>query len=129
MAILDACDELHTFAALLFVDRLGEVFVQIVNKYASVACLQIAAIVGDDLAVFKGDDIAADGKVIVCHFVSDTGSLQRSATLIHFIQIIAKDSSIGHFRSWWESFWHGDEPATATFTGQQIHHWLMGILQ
>ena len=89
MAILNTCDEFHALAALTLIDRFGQRLVQIVYQYAGITCLQVAAIVRNDLAVVKGDDVAADGEVIVGHLVAYRCSLQRASTLIHLIQVVA----------------------------------------
>ena len=56
-------------------------------------------------------------------------SLQRAAAFVDFVQVIAEDSSIGHFRAWRETFRHGDKTAGASFTGQPIHIIWTGVLQ
>ena len=89
MSILNACDEFHTLAPFTFVDGFSQRLVQIVYQYAGIVCLQIAAIVRNDLAVVKRDNVATDGKVIVGHFVTYRCCLQRAATLIYLIQVVA----------------------------------------
>ena len=97
MAILNAGDELHTLAALAFVNGVGKVFVEVINQYACILSLQITPIVGDNLAIFEGDDVTADGKIVVCHFVTNAGSLQRTATFVHLVQVISQNGCVCHF--------------------------------
>ena len=97
MAVLDACDELHTLTTLTFVDRLSQLFVQIVNQHTGIFRFQIATVMSDDLAVSESNDVAADGKVVISHLIADAGSFQRTTALIHLIQVIAENGCIGHF--------------------------------
>ena len=85
MAVLYACDEFDTFATFALVDRLGKVLVQVVDEYTRIFCLQVATIVRNNLTIFEGYDITANGKIIVSHFVTNRGCFQWSATLIHLI--------------------------------------------
>ena len=89
MAILNACDELHAFATHSFIDGFGEFLIEIVYQYACILRFQVTAIVGDDLAVGEGDDITADGKVVVGHLVAYRCGLERTTTFIYLIQVIA----------------------------------------
>ena len=52
---------------------------------------------GDDTPVFKRDDVAADGEVVVGHFVADGGGFQGSAAFIDFIEVVAEDGGVGNF--------------------------------
>ena len=129
MAILDATDELHPFAALALVDGLGQRLVQIVDQHAGILRLQVTAVMGDDLAIFKGDDVTAYGEVVGLHVVADAGSLQRSAALVHLVQVVAQDGGVGHLTARRESFRHGDESARAAVLCEKVHHGLVGSLQ
>ena len=63
--------------------------VQVVNEQAGIIGLEIAAVVGDNLAVGQRDEVAADGEVAGLHLVADGGGLERAATLIDFIEVVA----------------------------------------
>ena len=129
VAILNACDEFDALATLTFVDGLGEVLVQVINEHAGIVRFQITAIMRDNLAVLERDDIAADGEVVVGHFVANRGSLEWTAAFVHLIQIVTKNGGIGHLRAWRKPFGHGHQSSTAAFAGQLVHHGFMGILQ
>ena len=129
MAILDAGDELDALTALPLVDGLGQCFVQVIDEHACIISLQITTVVGDNLAVFEGYNITANGEVVVCHVVADAGSLQWAATLVHLVQVIAEDGGVGDFRARREPFWNCDEASAATFPCQPVHVFGTGILQ
>ena len=97
MAILDASDELHTFAAFPLIDGLSQFLIQIFNQDIGIVGFQITPIMCDNLAISQCDDITADGEIVICHLIADTGSLKRSASFINFIQIITQNRGIGHF--------------------------------
>ena len=85
MAVLNTADEFDALATLTLVDGLGEVLVQVIYQHAGIFCLQIATVVCDDFPILKSDDIAADGKVVVSHFIAYRCSLQGSATFVNLI--------------------------------------------
>ena len=86
MAILDARDKLHDARILA-----GELLVQILDEHISVFRLQVAAVVGYDDAVVHIYDVAAQGEIVRTHLVADAGSLQRSASLVNLILVVAHD--------------------------------------
>ena len=53
VAVLYAADELHALAALLFVDGLCQLLVQVVYEHAGVVRLQVSAVVGYYFPIFK----------------------------------------------------------------------------
>ena len=70
MTILDASNELHPFAALSFINGLGEVLIQVFYQHIGIFCLQITTVMRDNLSISQCDDITADGKVIICHLIA-----------------------------------------------------------
>ena len=129
MAILDTTDELDTLAAFTLVNGFGQSIIQIVDEHTGVFGLEIAAVMGDDLAVFQRDDIAADGKVVVGHIIADAGRLERATAFVDFVQVIAEDGSIGHLAAWRETLGDGYQATTTAFARQTVHIFRTGVLQ
>ena len=96
VAVLDAGDELHTLETCLFVDGLGEFFVQILYQHIAVGGFKVSPVMGDDPAVFHRDDVTAQRQVVVAHLIADAGGFKRSTTLIDTRQVVAEDGRIGH---------------------------------
>ena len=89
MAILYTCDEFYALATLTLVDGFSQMLVEILNKYIGIGSFKITTIMSDNLSILKCDDIATNSKVIISHFVTYTGSLERATSFIYLIQIIA----------------------------------------
>ena len=103
--------------------------VEVCDELAGIICFQVATIMGDDLAVLKGDEVTADGEVVVCHLVAYAGSLQGSATFIDCVEIVTEDGCVGYFRTGREAFGHCDEATCAPFACQLVHIFRSCILQ
>ena len=88
MAILYAGDELHTVVAKLLIE--------IVDELGAVFCREMTAVMILYLSVVEGDDIASDCHVVGAHLVANTGSFERSPTLIHLVEVITEDSCVCH---------------------------------
>jgi hypothetical protein len=97
VAILYAADECYTLTALAFIDGFGECLVQVVNEHSGVVSLQVATIVGDDLAFLQGDDVTSDGKVVRLHLISYACSLQGTTSFVNFVEVISQNGSVGYF--------------------------------
>ena len=101
----------------MFVDGLGEFFVQILYQHIAVGGFKVSPVMGDDPAVFHRDDVTAQCQVVVAHLITDTGGFKWSSTLIDTNQVVTKDGRIGHLRARRESIGYGHQSATTTFTG------------
>ena len=121
MSVLYAFDKAHTVASKTLVKE--------VDKLRTLISCEMSAVMILYLAVFKADDVAAQGKVTRLHLVANRGCLQGSATLIHLIHIIAKDCGIGYLAAWKKPVGHGCKSTSATNTGKVIHVWGVGILK
>ena len=103
--------------------------VEVCYELAGILCFQVAAIMGDYFSVFQGDDVTADGEVVVRHLVAYAGSLQGSTSFIHLVEVVAQDGCVGHFRTGREAFGHCDEASCAPFACQHVHIFRSCILQ
>ena len=129
VTVLDAGDELHAFTTLALVDGLGQCLVEVLDEHVGILGLKVTAVVGDNLAVLQGDDVTADGEVVVGHVVADAGCLQGTAAFIDLVEVVAENGGVGNFRTRGESFGYRDQTATASFTCQTVHHGLVSMLQ
>ena len=116
-----ACDEAHAVVAQVLVER-GHQLPGIVGG-------EMSAMMVLDASVRKADDVAADGHVVGAHLISDGGRLEWSAALVHLVQVVAHDGGVGHLAAWRESFGHGHQTAGASFPGEHVDVWGVGILQ
>lgn len=127
--VLDACDELHALAAFLLVDGLCKVLVEVIDEDCRILSLQIPTVVSDNLSVLQGDDVTANGHVVVGHFIAYAGSLQRSAAFIDLIKVVAKNGGVGNLRTRGKPLRYCNEASAASFACQPVHHGLVSILQ
>lgn len=103
MAILDAGNKLDVRIFL------AEGIVEILDEHIRIFRFQVTTVVGDNLAVLHIDDVAAQGKIGRLQFIADAGSLQRSASFVNLVLVVAHDRAVGYLRTRMESIWHGNE--------------------
>ena len=123
MAILDAGNKLDIRIFL------AEGIVEILDEHIRIFRFQVTTVVGDNLAVLHIDDVAAQGKVGRLQFIADAGSLQRSASFVNLVLVIAHDRAVGYLRTRMESIWHGNESSCLALLGKHIHIGFVGVLQ
>ena len=90
MAILDTCYEFYIRIVL------SQGFIEILDEYISIFCLQVTTIVCDDLAILHVDDVAAKRQVGWLQFVADAGCLQWTASFVNLILVVAHDRAVGY---------------------------------
>ena len=90
MAILDTCYEFYIRIGL------SQGFIEILDEYISIFCLQIATIVCDDLAILHVDDVAAKRQVGWLQLVADAGSLQWTTSFVNLILVVTHDRAVGY---------------------------------
>ena len=129
MAVLYATDKLHTLATFSLIDGFSKVFVEIVNELAGIFRFEVSSVMRDDFPVFQRDDVAANGKIVVCHVVAYARSFQRSAAFIDLVEVVTQNGSIRHFGTGRKAFGNGDETSTAPLTGQSVHIGRLCVLQ
>src|SRR5574344_504897 len=81
------------------------------------------------LTVFYADDITTDSHVFRLHDIAYARSLQRTATFINFVQVIAEDSCISHFAARVKTVGDSYKSASTSILGKHIHIWRLCILQ
>ena len=121
MTVLHTAVELHTVG--------GQMLVEVVNQHRRILRLQVAAIVGDDIPMLQGDDVAADGHVVGSQLHANAGGLERSTTLIHLILVIAQNAAVGHLAARMEAILHRLQHTTPSHLCQHVHVGRLGILQ
>ena len=124
VAILDAGDKLHDAWILA-----GKFLVEVLDEHVGVFCLQVTAIMCHDDAIVHVDDVAAQGKVVRTHLIAYAGSLQRSASLVNLVLVVAHDRAVSYLRTRMESIWHGNESSCLALLGKHIHIGFVGVLQ
>ena len=129
MAVLYATDKLHTLATFSLIDGFSKVLVEIVNELAGIFRFEVSSVMRDDFPVFQRDDVAANGKIVVCHVVAYARSFQRSAAFIDLVEVVTQNGSIRHFGTGRKAFGNGDETSTASLTGQSVHIGRLCVLQ
>ena len=102
--------------------------VQIIDEHAGILRLEVTSVMGDNLTILKSDDVTTQRQVVGLHLVTDRGSLQRTASLVHLVEVVAQDGCVGHLRARREPFGNGDETTSATSLGQTVHIFRTGIL-
>ena len=113
MAVLDTRVETHAVVAKSFLKRLDE-FVGFFRRNVS------RRVVLD--AVFcNADDVATKGEFTRLEFNTDACSFERTATFIHFIQIITEHGHIRHLATGMESGRHSHQAPRAPLTCQLVH--------
>ena len=129
MTVLNARNELDALTALRLVDRFSQMLVQVVDEHTGIIGLQITAIVGDNLTVFKCNDITTDGEIVICHIVANAGGFKGTASLIDFVQVVAENSGVSHLTAWRKTFGDCNQPSATSFAGQPVHIFGTRILQ
>jgi hypothetical protein len=103
--------------------------VQIPDKDICIGSLKVSTVVGYDFPIGKCNDITAYGHVVICHFVANAGSFQRTTTLIHLIKVVTQYGRVCHLAARWETVRYGNETSTTSFMSQTVHDGLVSILQ
>ena len=124
MAVLDACGQCHIGELLV----LGQLFLQEADEHVSLFSRNMSGRMVLDTAVGHTDKVAAHGHISGLQFISDAGSLQRAAPFINLLQVIAKDSRIGHLTTGMKSHGHSLQHTRPAQAGQFVHVWCLGIL-
>ena len=62
--------------------------VEIVDEQCCIVCLQVAAIVSDDVSILQRDDVTAQRKVVVGHLIADGSSFQWASSFIYFVEVV-----------------------------------------
>ena len=100
-----------------------------VHQFTGIVGRKMPAMVVLDASVGQADDVASCGHVVGAHLIADGRRFERSAPLIHLVQVVAHDGSVGHLASRREAFRYGDKAPVAPLPCQQVHVWCVGVLQ
>ena len=103
--------------------------IEIIDELCTVFSREMTTVMILNLSVGKGDDITSDGHVVGAHLIADACRFKRSPTLIHLVEVVAKNGCVGNLRAWLITVGHCDQTAAATFLCQHVHIWSVGILQ
>ena len=121
VTVLHSCVEVNAVGV--------EMFLQVF--YQDVRFLRFQPTTGMVLqeVAFEADKVAAQGKVIVSQLHANAGSLQRSASFINKMLVVAEYAAVGHLATGMEAIGHGLQHTAASIASQEIGVWSVGILQ
>ena len=121
VSVLYSLYEFHPVAA--------KFLVQEIDEFLTVVGSEMSTVVVFNLLVGKTNDIATQGEVVGLHFITYGGCFQRSASLVYFVHVVAKDCGICHLATRQKAIGHGNESSCASDACQMVHVWCVGILK
>ena len=126
MAVLYTSIEMHA-AAIARVA--GQLFFQKADEHVALLGFEAPAGVVLKDVTLDADEVAAQGKVAGPQLDADAGGLQRTATFIDKVLVIAEDTAISHLGAGMEAVGDGLEQAVAAVARKPVHGRSVGILQ
>ena len=121
IAILHSCVEVNALVV--------EMLTQILYQNVGFLCLQTAARVILQEVAFKTYEIAAQSQIVVGKLHTNAGSLQRTASFIHQVLVVAKDAAVGNLTTRMKAIGHSLKHSTTTIASKKVEMWSIGILQ
>ena len=121
VAVLYACDELYIIVA--------EMLIKILYQHVAFLRGEVSSMVVFYQSVGEIDDITPHGHVIRSHLVAYGSGLERTASLIHVVEVVAENGSVGDLTSRVKSIGYRNHTATATHPCELVHIWSVGVLQ
>ena len=129
VAVLYAGNEFHALATLPCIDGRSQFAVEIFDEQRGVLGFQVPSVVGDNLSVFDGNDVAAYGHIVVGHLVTNGGGFQGAAAFIYLVQVVTQDGGVGYFAAGRESLGNRYQASGAALASKAVHVFRPGVLK